>query len=120
MDERPALGNFSLLAELVGEGLPLFPVSTESGEGLEDLRRALFAALHVIRVYTKAPGKPAEKPAPYVLKSGSTVLDAARAVHADFQENLKFARIWGEDFYDGQMVGRDDVLSDKDLLELHV
>jgi ribosome-interacting GTPase 1 len=55
-----------------------------------------------------------------VLKEGSTVLDAARAVHADFEANLKFAKIWGTDRYDGQMVGRDDVLTDEDLLELHV
>ncbi len=120
IDVPGAESNLALLEELVGGELPVFPVSAETGAGLDELKEGLFGLLKVIRVYTKAPGKPAEKPAPYVLKAGSTVLDAARAVHADFGENLKFARIWGTERYDGQMVSREDELSDKDLLELHV
>lgn len=120
MDVPGAESNLALLRELIDDRLPLVPVSAETGAGLDRLKTALFRLLRVIRVYTKAPGKPAEQPAPYVLKEGSTVLDAARAVHADFEENLKFARIWGSERYDGQKVSREDELSDKDMLELHV
>jgi ribosome-interacting GTPase 1 len=41
-------------------------------------------------------------------------------VHADFAAKLKYARIWGVDRFDGQMVRRDDVLRDGDMLEFHI
>jgi ribosome-interacting GTPase 1 len=109
-----------LLETHLGCSLPLLPVSAEGGLNLHTLQQQIFEALHVIRVYTKAPHKPAERTSPYVLPIGATVEDAARAVHKDFLESLKFARIWGEDAYDGQMVGREHVLHDRDLIELHV
>lgn len=76
--------------------------------------------LNVVRVYTKAPGaKPESEPSPFVLKKGSTVFDAAVTVHKDFGETFKYAKIWGEGVYDGQMVERDHILQDKDLIEIH-
>ena len=109
-----------LLETHLGTALPLLPVSAESGLDLHLLQQQIFEALHVIRVYTKAPHKPAERTSPYVLPVGATIEDAARAVHADFVESFEFARIWGEDTYDGQRVGREHVLHDQDLIELHV
>ena len=41
-------------------------------------------------------------------------------VHRDFAQHLKSARIWGTGVYDGQSVGREHVLYDKDVVELHV
>jgi ribosome-interacting GTPase 1 len=52
------------------------------------------------------------------MEKGSTVEDFAAKVHQDFLETLKTARIWGEGVYDGQMVGRDHVLHDGDVVEL--
>jgi len=40
-------------------------------------------------------------------------------VHKDFTTNLKFARIWGSKAYDGQMIQRDYILEDEDVVELH-
>ena len=42
----------------------------------------------------------------------------AAKVHQDFVENLKSARVWGSATHDGQMVGRDHVLHDRDVVEL--
>jgi len=100
--------------------LPCLDVSTQTREGLDTLPKFMFDFLGLVRVYTRAPGKKDEKPDPFVLKRGSTVLDLARSVHQDFVESLKFARIWGEGVYDGQSVSREHVLSDGDLVELHV
>jgi ribosome-interacting GTPase 1 len=44
----------------------------------------------------------------------------ALLVHRDFELGLKSARIWGTGVYDGQSVGRDHVLQDKDVVELHM
>jgi len=85
----------------------------------EALRDALYRALNVIRVYTKAPGKPADRTAPFTLPAGGTVEDLAGKVHHDFAEKLKFAKVWGPSARDGQTVAREHVLRDGDLVELH-
>jgi ribosome-interacting GTPase 1 len=97
-----------------------------TGQGMEVLPRVIFERLDLVRVYTKAPGKKVDfGTPPYVLKAGSTVLDAARAVHRDFIHALKYARVWssgpsGRTFvHDGQMVERSYRLKDGDVLELH-
>jgi ribosome-interacting GTPase 1 len=40
-------------------------------------------------------------------------------VHKDLAETLTHARIWGSGLHDGQSVGREHVLADRDLVELH-
>ena len=57
--------------------------------------------------------------AEFVLEKGGTVAEFAAKVHKDFVTDLKTARVWGTDVYDGQMVGRDHVLHDGDVVELH-
>lgn len=119
--------NLPILQEFFGKSFDVIAVSAATGVGLELLRRTIFERLHIIRVYTKAPGKkfdPAS--APFVLPCGSTVLDAARAVHRDFEHSLKFARIWSPQHpgtaarYTGQMVDRNHRLADGEVVEFHV
>jgi ribosome-interacting GTPase 1 len=119
VDGAGALENLKILRDLYGERFALTRVSAETGEGLDDLRQAVFEMLEVIRVYTKAPGKKLEVVAPYVLKRGSHLIDLAAHVHHDFLAQLKYARLWREGRFDGQMVNRDHVLEDKDVVELH-
>jgi len=98
---------------------PLLPVSALMGPGLDELRQRLYEVLDVIRVYTKAPGKAVDYSSPFVLKKGSTIIEAAEAVHKEIAENLKYARVWGKATFDGQMVQRDYVLSEGDVVEFH-
>jgi hypothetical protein len=109
-----------LLRELYEGRFPVVEVSAVTGAGLEELRCAVYRAADVIRVYTKAPGRHAQRTRPFLLPTGSTVLEAARTVHADFAAKLKYARIWGNQRFDGQMVRRHDVLRDGDMLEFHI
>ena len=95
-------------------------ISAQTGAGIDGLKKTIFAALKVIRVYTKKIGHPAERRDPVVLKEGSTVIDAAEHIHKDFKKNLKFARLWNDTGYSGQRVEKGHVLADKDLLEFHV
>ncbi len=87
-----------------------------------DLGGWLWQALGLIRVYTKAPGKPPENARPFTLRHGQqTVGDVARLVHRDMAKTLKYARVWGASVTaDGQHVGRDHALADRDTVELHV
>ncbi|MBI5710681.1 MAG: TGS domain-containing protein [Candidatus Eisenbacteria bacterium] len=113
-------GTFAALArESLGEELPFFAVSAERGDGLEELRRALFAELGRIRIYAKEPGRKPDHARPFVLAQGATVYDLACAVHKDIAARLKYARIWGHARFDGQQVDRDHVLTDRDVVELH-
>jgi ribosome-interacting GTPase 1 len=57
---------------------------------------------------------------PFTVPVGSTLVEMAAHVHRDFAEKLKSARIWGTGVFDGQSVSRDHVLSDKDIVELHL
>jgi ribosome-interacting GTPase 1 len=75
--------------------------------------------LGVIRVYTKAPGKPAEYKSPFTIPAGGTVEDLAEKIHHELAARLTHARIWGSGVHDGQSVGREHVLADRDLVELH-
>jgi ribosome-interacting GTPase 1 len=80
----------------------------------------VLAHLGIVRVYARPPGKEPDLERPFVLKQGSTVDDLTRKVHKDFYEKLKYARVWGGGAFDGQMVQRDYVLKDGDVIELHI
>ena len=110
---------WEVLRELYSERWPMLEVSASTGQGLERLPLALYTLLDVVRVYTKAPGKKPELTAPFTLPRGSTVVEVAAMVHKDFAEHLKFARIWGAEKYDGQMVPRTYVVQEGDIIELH-
>jgi uncharacterized protein len=118
-DLAGAAERLEILQELYAGRFTFLAVSAETGEGTDRLRAEMFRLLNVIRVYTKAPGHRADLSAPFVLKRGTTVQDAAAIVHKDFAHRLKYARIWGERTFDGQMVQREHVLQDGDILELH-
>jgi small GTP-binding protein len=103
-----------------GNDFAIIPMSAVDSTGLEKLKRALYVALDIIRVYTKKIGQPIVKDDPVVLKRGATVLDAAEHIHKDFRENLKFARLWNAAEYSGQRVEKGHVLADGDVVEFHV
>jgi uncharacterized protein len=113
--------DLEVLSELEEPHFPVMLVSAQTGLGLGELGPRLWRSLGLIRVYTKAPGKPAERDRPFTLRAGEqTVADAARLVHRDMARTLKFARVWGASVAaDGQHVGREHRLADGDVLELH-
>ncbi len=119
LDLPGAAENYQALRDLFSE-FPTVAVSAETGAGLEEFKRAVFDLLGVVRVFTKAPGKKPDLTAPYVLKRGSTALEVAGHVHQDFAAQLKFARIWGQGKFEGQMVQRDYVVEDGDIIEFHI
>jgi ribosome-interacting GTPase 1 len=119
-DRDGAMKAFEDLGVLLEGSFERIPVSAATGRGLETLRRAIFELLHIVRVYSKIPGKKAERASPFALKRGSTVMDMAKAVHKDFSEKLQYARVWNAAGLDGLRVNRDYVLADEDIVELHI
>ncbi len=113
--------DLEVLAELEEPHFPVRLISAQSGLGLGEIGAWLWQQLGLVRVYTKAPGKPPERSRPFTLRAGEqTVEDAARLVHRDMARTLKYARIWGRSVAaDGQHAGREHRLVDGDILELH-
>jgi len=118
-DLDPDPGEIETLEELLGLRFPALTMSAKTGDGLDELGSFLFRALEIVRVYTKAPGKPADTDKPFTVRRGGTVLDVARLVHREIAQSLKFARMWGDEVFDGQQVGPDHTVSDGDTVELH-
>jgi ribosome-interacting GTPase 1 len=119
-DDESSDEDFDIFCELLEDDWPLLPVSAATGRNLERLRWIVFESLEIMRIYSRAPGKEPDFNTPFVLKSGSTVEEFAGKVHKDFLEKLQSARVWGSALYDGQMVGRDHVLRDGDVVELRI
>jgi len=112
--------NLRLLQEKYGSRFPMVAISARDGTGIDELKQKIYRLLDIIRVYTKMPGQKADLTDPIVLPRGSTLQDAASAVHKDFAANLRYARLWGSGKHDGIMVKRDHVLENGDVIELHI
>jgi ribosome-interacting GTPase 1 len=109
---------FELCCELLEEDWDMLPVSVTHGRNLEAFKNLVYQKLNIIRVYAKPPGEEPDLERPFVLKKGSTVTDLAGKIHRDFYDNFKLARVWGSTMFDGQMVQRDYILQDGDIVEL--
>jgi hypothetical protein len=119
-DEARLDEDFEILQELLGAEWPLLPVSVTTGRNLERLKQVIFERLEIIRVYSKPPGQEPDFGTPFVLRQGGTVEEFAGKIHRDFLYKLKSARVWGAAIYDGQMVSRDHILHDGDVVELRL
>ncbi|MGH8579977.1 MAG: GTPase [Gammaproteobacteria bacterium] len=118
-DLDPDPEEVQVLEELLGVHYPAVTTSAKTGQGLGSLGELLFRGLEIVRVYTKAPGRPPDTERPFTLRRGATVLDVAERVHKDFVKTLKFVRLWGSSQFEGQHVGPDHKVADRDVVELH-
>jgi ribosome-interacting GTPase 1 len=121
MDLPGADDRIALLKEFCPLNFQELRISAENGTGLEALRIAIYAALNVVRVYTKLPTKKeADYDKPFTLKRGGTLLDVAELVHRDMAANFKYARVWGAGVLaPGTQMKGDYVVHDKDVVEIH-
>jgi hypothetical protein len=112
--------NLDIFRELLGDNWPIVAASVTTGRNMDLLKTTIVERLNIIRVYSKSPGKKADRSSPFVLKKDSTIADFAGKVHHDFAERLKSAKVWGSSVFEGQMVQRDYVLQDGDVVELQI
>lgn len=111
--------DLAVCRELGDLHFPNIVVSAATGVGVDEIGPWLFRNLDIVRVYTKVPGKDPDKDRPYTVRRGATVDEVARLVHRDLAASFRHARIWGRGSYDGQQVGKDHVVNDGDILEIH-
>lgn len=119
-DLEPDPEALAALKELAGVTFPAAAASASTGDGLAAIGPILFQGLDLVRVYTKTPGKPPEMDRPFTVRAGANVLDVARLVHKDIAGSLRYARAWGSGVFEGQQVGPEHLLKDRDVIELHM
>jgi ribosome-interacting GTPase 1 len=120
-DDDDAEEDYDIFCALLEEKWPCLPISVTTGRNLDRLKREVYDRLEIMRVYSQAPGREPDFSAPFVLPLGSTVAEFARGIHKDFYDSLKAARVWGKSVtFDGQMVSRDHVLQEGDVIELRI
>ncbi|MBN2543253.1 TGS domain-containing protein [bacterium] len=117
-DDQTLDDEFNAFKALISDKWDCVSVSLKYERNFEQLKDLIYNKLQIIRVYSKPPGEEPDYTAPFVLQKGGTVEEFAGKIHQDFYKNLKSARVWGEGVYDGQMVGRDHVLHEGDVIEL--
>ena len=121
IDDPEAADRLEMLHELCPLDFREFRISATQGTGMEELRKAIYEAMDVVRVYTKLPtAKEPDLERPFTIRRGRTLLEMAGQVHRDYADGLKFARVWGTAVHDGTTVKGDYVLHDKDIVELHM
>lgn len=120
IDVPASKDNLPILYELFENDFIIIPLSSKEKKNIESLKSALFENLDIVRVYSKPPGKPPDMHQPFIFPKGSTILNMAEAIHKEFVQNLKYARIWGRTDYNGLRVPKHYVLKDGDIIEIHI
>jgi ribosome-interacting GTPase 1 len=70
-------------------------ISAETGEGIEELKEAIWATLGLVNIYLVRPKEEPSSNHPIVAKKGETLMDVALKIGTDFAEGKKLAKIWG-------------------------
>jgi len=95
-------------------------ISCKTKENFSELKEKIFQSFEKIRVYTKEPGKPADKE-PIILPKGATVKDVAEKILHGFSSKIKETKLTGPSSkFPNQKVGLEHVLKDKDTVEFYV
>jgi len=118
VDDNNLAADYKVFTELLEDVWHTVPISATTGHNVEQFKWTVFDLLEIIRIYSQAPGKEPNLNSPFVMQRGGTIEEFAALVHQDIASDLKTARVWGSADFDGQMVRRDFVLQDGDVVEL--
>jgi len=92
--------------------LEVVPVSVLDDAALDALRDAMWRLTGLLRVFLREGD-------PVALRPPVTVVDVARTIHHEVEEQCRGARLWGPSArFDGQRVGREHELADGDMVEI--
>jgi uncharacterized protein len=120
LDLPGTAANLRRLKQHVNGKLPIVPMSCERKLGMQELGKAIFESLGIIRIYTKEPGNKAHSDHPFALRKGATVNELAKNIHKELLMNFMFAMVWAKRLpFSPKKVGLNFVLDDGDIIEIH-
>ncbi len=97
----------------------IFSSNMDDNDG-DVIKENIFKLVNLIRIFTKQPGKEPDLEIPFTIKNGSKLSDLGALIHKDFEEKMKFARVWGKGKFDAQRVHKNYILQDGDIVEFHL
>ena len=108
--------------KLIKEIKPDLVVSAEQGEGIPELKEAIFQKLNLMRLFMKEVGKNPDLEEPMIVRKGITIAGVCGKIHRDFVKKFKYAKIWGKSAkFPGQVFHKlNKVLEDGDIIEIHI
>lgn len=100
---------------------PVF-VSSAKGEGIEELKEAIYQSLRFARIYLKEINKKPDLEEPMILSRPVTLERVCQNIHRDFVKKFRFAKVWGKSakFPGQQFRNLDKELEDGDIVEIHI
>jgi uncharacterized protein len=120
LDLPGTTANLRRLKQHVNGKLPVVPMSCERKLGMQELGKAIFESLGIIRIYTKEPGMRTHSDHPFALRKGATVNELAKNIHKELLMNFMFAMVWAKRLpFSPKKVGMNFVLDDGDIVEIH-
>ena len=120
LDLKGAEANLRRLKQYVNGKLPVIAMSCEQKTGIDELGKALFDSLGIIRIYTKEPGMRVHSDHPFALRRGVTINELAKNIHKEFVSNFMFAMVWAKRLpFSPKKVGLGFQLEDGDIVEIH-
>ncbi|MBW2985928.1 50S ribosome-binding GTPase [Candidatus Woesearchaeota archaeon] len=108
--------------KLIKDIKPDLVVSAEKGEGISELKDAIFNKLNLMRLFMKEVGKNPDLEEPMIVRRGITIAGVCNKIHRDFVKKFKYAKIWGKSAkFPGQIFHRlEKKLEDGDIIEIHI
>jgi small GTP-binding protein len=95
-------------------------ISAKEMKGIDELKEMIWQRLGLMRIYLKKIGKQPDLKEPMIVKGSVTVKDICKKIHGDLVAKLEYGKVWGSSVkFDGQRVGVDWELRDRDIVELH-
>lgn len=92
-------------------------ISCHQALNLGYLVERIWETLGMVRVYTKRRGEPPDFSDPLVLRGGSSVENAAHAIHRTIVDSFKYALVWGSSAkHKPQRVGLTHTMEDEDVI----
>ncbi len=89
--------------------------------GLEGLKKEIFNLLEIVRVYTKDSNESSpDFEHPFILKKNSQLIELANQIHQDFFSSFRYAKLFKKDSKNPRFVGKDYLLQDGDIIEIHI
>ncbi|MCD6094670.1 50S ribosome-binding GTPase [bacterium] len=95
------------------------PISAQNKMGIEELKKEIFNLLEIARIYSKKPGKEIDFEHPFIVKKGTKLIKLAKEISEDLVSSFKYAKLFRKNSSKVQIVGKDYLLKDQDIIEIH-
>ena len=100
-------------------GAGIIPISADQNVNLEELKKAIYDNLKLIKVYLKPRNGSADFEEPLIVTAGSTISDVCAKIHRKVAGEAKYALVSGDSVrFSPQRVGMDHVVQDRDIVTI--